>query len=45
MVDVQHAASAGAPDVALLYLGTTILAALIAAWAGTELTTAALRPR
>ena len=45
MVDVQHAASAGAPYLALLYLGSTILATLVAVWAGTELTTAALRSR
>lgn len=45
MVDVQQTVAAGAPGVALLYLGTTIIAALIAVWAGTELTTAVLRPR
>lgn len=45
MVDVQQTAAAGAPGVALLYLGATLIAALVAVWAGTELTTAALRPR
>jgi CrcB protein len=45
MVDVQQTAAAGAPGVALLYLGATLVAALVAVWAGTELTTAVVRPR
>jgi CrcB protein len=45
MTDVQQTAAAGAPGVALLYLGATIIAALVAVWAGTALTTAVLRPR
>ena len=45
MVDVQHTAAAGAPGVALFYLGITIIAALVAVWAGTALTAAMLQPR
>jgi CrcB protein len=44
MVDVQQTA-ARAPGVALLYLGATIVTALVAVRAGTELMTAVLRPR
>jgi CrcB protein len=45
MVDVRQAAAAGAPGVAVLYLGATIIAALVAVWAGTALTSAVVRPR
>ena len=45
MVDVRQAAAAGAPGVAMLYLGATIVAALVAVWAGSALTSAVLRPR
>jgi fluoride exporter len=37
VVDVQQAAAHGAPGVALLYLGATIVGALLAVWAGTAL--------
>ena len=45
VADVQQTAAAGAPGVALLYLGATVVAALLAVWAGTALTTALVRPR
>ena len=45
MVDVQQAAAHGAPGVALLYLGATIVGALLAVWAGTSLTELAAGPR
>jgi fluoride exporter len=45
MVDVRQAAAAGAPWVAVLYLGATSIAALVAVWAGTALTSAVVRPR
>jgi fluoride exporter len=45
VVDVQQAAAHGAAGVALLYLGATIVGALLAAWAGGALTAAAVRPR
>jgi CrcB protein len=41
MVDVQQAA----PGTALLYLGATIVAALVAVWAGSALTSAVSRSR
>jgi CrcB protein len=45
VVDVQQAAAHGAAGVAVLYLGATIVGALLAVWAGTALTTAAVRAR
>jgi CrcB protein len=44
VVDVQQAAAHGAAGVALLYLGATIVGALLAVWAGTALTSAVVRP-
>jgi CrcB protein len=43
VVDVQQAVAHGAPGVALLYLGGTLVGALIAVWAGTVLTSAVTR--
>jgi CrcB protein len=43
IVDVQQAVTHGAPGVALLYLGGTLVGALIAVCAGTALTEAAVR--
>jgi CrcB protein len=45
VVDVRELATAGAPEMALIYLGATIVAALVAVWAGTALTSALVRPR
>jgi CrcB protein len=45
VVDVQQAVAHGAPGVALLYLGATVSAALLAVWAGTTLTSLLVRPR
>jgi len=45
VVDVQQAAAHGAPGVALLYLGATVVGALLAVWAGTTLTSLAAGPR
>jgi CrcB protein len=45
VVDVQRTAAAGAPGVALLYLGGTVVAALLAVWAGTALAGTLVRPR
>jgi len=45
VVDVQQAVAHGAPGVALLYLGATVVGALVAVWAGTELTSAVVRTR
>jgi CrcB protein len=45
VVDVQQAAAHGAAGVALLYLGATIVGALLAVWAGTALTATAVRAR
>jgi CrcB protein len=45
VVDVQQAAAHGAAGVAVLYLGATVVGALLAVWAGSTLTTAAVRPR
>jgi CrcB protein len=42
-VDVQRASADGAPGVALLYLGATLLAALVAVWAGATVTEAVIR--
>jgi CrcB protein len=42
---VQQAAAHGAAGVAVLYLGATIVGALLAVWAGTALTAAAVRAR
>jgi CrcB protein len=42
-VDIQHLISTGAPRTALLYLGATVLAALLAVYLGVTLTRAALR--
>ena len=44
VVDVQQAAAHGAARVALLYLGATIVGSLLAVWAGSALTAAAVRP-
>jgi fluoride exporter len=44
VVDVQQAAAHGAAGVALLYLGATVVGALLAVWAGTALTSAVVRP-
>jgi CrcB protein len=38
VVDVQQAAAHGAAGTALLYLAATLVGALLAVWAGTELT-------
>jgi CrcB protein len=43
VVDVQQVVAHGAPGVALLYLGATLVGALIAVWAGTVLTSAVTR--
>lgn len=43
VVDIQRAAREGAALVALAYLALTLVAALLAVWAGTTLTRAALR--
>jgi CrcB protein len=43
VVDVQQAVAHGAPGLALLYLGGTLVGALIAVWAGTVLTEAVAR--
>jgi fluoride exporter len=43
VVDVQQVAAHGAPGVALVYLGATLVGALIAVWAGTVLTSAVTR--
>jgi len=45
VVDVQQAASHGAPGTALLYLAVTLIGALIAVWTGTALTEWAARAR
>jgi Integral membrane protein possibly involved in chromosome condensation len=42
-LDVERAVSAGAARTALLYLGGTLVAALLAVWAGAGLTDAAIR--
>lgn len=42
-VDVERAVSAGAARTALLYLGGTLLAAMLAVWAGVGLTSAAIQ--
>lgn len=42
-VDVEQAVSAGAVRIALLYLGGTLVAAMLAVWAGAGLTGAAIR--
>ena len=43
--EFQQAAAHGAPGVALLYLGATVVGALLAVWAGTTLTSLAAGPR
>jgi fluoride exporter len=43
VVDVQQAVGHGAPGVAVLYLGATLVGALIAVWAGTAVTEAVVR--
>ena len=45
VVDVQQAAVHGAPGVALLYLGATIVGALLAVWAGTALASLSVASR
>jgi CrcB protein len=45
IVDVQQAAGHGAAEVALLYLGATLLGALTAVWTGTTVTAWAVRTR
>lgn len=45
VVDIQQALTAGAARVALAYLGTTVVAALLAVWTGATLTSRALRRR
>ena len=45
VVDVQQAAAHGAPGVALVYLGATIVGALLAVWAGTALASLTAGPR
>ena len=42
VVDIQRTAGAGAAAVALAYLAATLVGALVAVWAGTTLTRAAL---
>ncbi|BCB90125.1 fluoride efflux transporter FluC [Phytohabitans suffuscus] len=42
VVDAQRAVVAGAPETALLYLAATLAAALLAVWAGTAVTSAAV---
>lgn len=44
-VDVQRAIDHGAVGTALLYLGATLLAAVLAVWAGATLTEHLVRPR
>ena len=43
IVDIHKAASAGAPWVALGYLASTLIAAVLAVWAGTAVTTLSVR--
>jgi CrcB protein len=43
VVDIQRAAGAGAAWVALAYLALTLVFALVAVWAGTALTRAAVK--
>jgi CrcB protein len=43
VVDVQQAVAHGAPAIGLLYLAGTLVAALLAVWAGTALTEALTR--
>jgi CrcB protein len=45
VVDVQQAAAHGAAGVALIDLAATVVGALLAVWAGTALTEAAVRSR
>jgi CrcB protein len=45
IVDVQQAAGQGAAGVALLYLGATLLGAVVAVWTGNTVTAWALRAR
>ena len=45
IVDVQRAAAHDAAGVALLYLGATLLGAMVAVWTGTAVTAWALRAR
>ncbi|WP_432824670.1 fluoride efflux transporter FluC [Dactylosporangium sp. CA-092794] len=43
VVDIQRAAAAGAPWVALAYLAVTLVGALLAVWAGSAATAAVVR--
>jgi CrcB protein len=45
VVDVQQAVAHGAPAVALLYLGATVVGALLAVWLGAAATESALGAR
>ena len=45
VVDVQQAAAHGSAAVALVYLGATLLGAMLAVWAGSTVTAWALRAR
>jgi CrcB protein len=45
IVDVQQAAAHGAADVALIYLGATLLGAMLAVWVGSAATGWAARAR
>lgn len=45
VVDVQQAVAAGKPQVALIYLGSTVLVAMLAVFAGSVLMTALLKAR
>jgi fluoride exporter len=43
IVDIHKAAAAGAPGVALTYLGATLIGAVLAVWAGTSVTSLVVR--
>jgi CrcB protein len=43
IVDIHKAAAAGAPWVALIYLASTLVAALLAVWAGSSVTALLVR--
>jgi fluoride exporter len=45
IVDIHKAASAGAPWVALAYLASTLIAAVLAVWAGTTVTSVLVHRR
>jgi fluoride exporter len=45
VVDIQQAIQTGAAATGLIYLGATLVAALIAVWLGTAITRWAIRPR